>query len=271
MELSAWKQSEKIPVIYGLHNLITNKWYIGSCHNLQDRLHRHYYYLIHNTHHSTKLQHSWNKYGNSNFEVVVLKKLENSEIENMFAIEESFIKTFNSKENGYNILDICNHVSKFSQNPESAKKAGLAHAKAVYAIDRFTGEIIGEYSSITEASIVFKESTSNISQVCKHRLRYCKDTVFVYKEEYNSLIDYRVLNHHMKGIAKTDEWKAKARKASKRAKKVYMYDLENNLIKVYNSRSEAERENNFKKEFLKIRLNKPINGYIFKYEIKEIV
>lgn len=34
MELSAWKQSEKIPVIYGLHNLITNKWYIGSCHNL---------------------------------------------------------------------------------------------------------------------------------------------------------------------------------------------------------------------------------------------
>lgn len=32
----------------------------------------------------------------------------------MFTIEESFIKTFNSKENGYNILDICNHVSKFS-------------------------------------------------------------------------------------------------------------------------------------------------------------
>ncbi len=271
MKLSAWKQSEKIPVIYGLHNLVTNKWYIGSCHNLQDRLHRHYYHLTHNIHHSIKLQRSWNKYGNFNFEAVILKKLDDSEIKNIFTIEESFIKIFNSKEDGYNILDICKPVFKFSQTPENAKKAGLTHAKSIYAIDRFTGKVIGEYSSITKASIIFHESTSNISQVCKHKLRYCKDTVFIYKEEYNPSIDYRVLNHHMKGIAKTEEWKIKARRASKRARKVYMYDLENNLIKIYISRSDAERDNNFKKEFLRFRLDKPINGYIFTHEIKDIV
>lgn len=271
MKLSDWKQCKEMSVIYGLHNLVTNKWYIGSCHNLKDRLHRHYYYLIHNKHHSNKLQRSWNIHGNSNFEVVILKKIQDSELENMFTIEESFIKKFNSKEDGYNILDICRNVTKFSLNSESALKAGATHAKVVYAINRFTGEIIGEYKSITDAGKAFNESTSNISQVCKHKLRYCKDTVFVYKDEYNPSLDYTVPLHHMKGIAKTEEWKRKARLSNKRAKKIYMYDLENRLIKTYNSRAEAERDNNFKKEFLRRKLNQPVNGYVFTHEIKDIV
>lgn len=271
MKLSAWKQCKEKSVIYGLHNLITNKWYIGSCHDLKDRLHRHYYHLTHNKHHSSKLQRSWNIYGDSNFEVCILKILQEFEIKDMFTIEESFIKSFDSKENGYNILDVCKNVHKFFQKTESAMKAGATHAKAIYAIDRFTGKIIGKYKSITEASKIFNESTSNISQVCKHRLRYCKNTVFVYKEEYSSSIDYRVLYHHMKGVAKTEEWKKKAILSNKKAKKVYMYNLEGTLIEVYNSRLEAERKNNFRKEFLRTRLNKPINGYVFTHEIKDIV
>ena len=75
MKLSAWRKCEQIPVIYGIYNLATDKWYVGSCHNLKDRLHRHYYYLSHNNHHSTKLQRAWNKYGEDVFGAIILKNL----------------------------------------------------------------------------------------------------------------------------------------------------------------------------------------------------
>lgn len=270
MILSAWKMCKQIPVIYGIHNLITNKWYIGSCNDFRDRLHRHYYCLKHNKHHSVKLQNSWNKYGEDAFIAVILVELQDNNISDMFTIEENFIKLFNSKDNGYNILDTCREKPTFTLSKEASKKAGATHAKSIIALDRFTGKVLQKFSSITEAGNTFKESTSNISQVCKHKLRYCKNTVFVYADEYNPSVDYSVPFHHMKGVAKTDEWKIKARLSNKRSKKVYVYK-DNNLIYTYNSRSEAERAFNFKKEFLRTRLDKPIDGYIFTHKIKDIV
>ena len=55
MKLYEWKYCEKIPVIYGILNTATGKWYIGSCGSMRDRMHRHYYCLTHNCHHSNKL------------------------------------------------------------------------------------------------------------------------------------------------------------------------------------------------------------------------
>ena len=39
---------KEIEVIYGIHNTVTNKWYIGSTFNLHDRIRRHRYYLLKN-------------------------------------------------------------------------------------------------------------------------------------------------------------------------------------------------------------------------------
>lgn len=271
MKLSAWKESKEIPVIYGIHNVITNKWYIGSCYNMKNRLYRHYYNLTHNSHHSPKLQRSWNKYGEDNFEVLILKTLSSGEIEDMFNIEEYFIKDFDSKNNGYNILDTCKHVGPFHLYKEAAEKAGKTHNKPVVAIDRYTGEFVKKYSSITEAAKDVHTSTSNISRVCLHFLRYMKGFVFLYEEDYDPSQNYAVPLHHMKGVAKSEEVKMKMRQHSSRAKKVYKYDLTNNLIGTYMSRSDAERQNNMAKEYLRHHLNETINGYIYTYEIKDIV
>lgn len=270
MKLSAWKQCKEIPVIYGITNTITNKWYIGSCHNMRDRIHRHYYYLTHDNHHSPKLQKSWNKYGEDSFEVVVLKSLENIS-DDMFTLEEQFIQIFDSKNNGYNILDVCKHIGEFKLSKESAEKIGKTHSKTVIAIDRYTGKFYKRYSSLTEAAKELHTSTTNISGVCSHRLRYAKDLVFVYETEYDPTIDYSVPFHHSKGVPKTEEWKIKMRQSSTRAKKVYKYDLTNTLVATYSSRSEAERQNGFKKEFLRYHLDKVIDNYIYTYEIKDIV
>lgn len=272
MKLSDWRYCEKIPVIYGILNIETNKWYIGSCHSMKDRMRRHYYYLKAGNHHSTKLQRAWNKYGEGAFDVHVLLRLNNDDTNNMLNIEESYIRRYNSKENGYNILDTCKYVSTFKLSQESASKAGETHAKAVVAINRFTNKVICEYNSITEAARDINESTSNISQVCKGNLRYVKDIVFVYKEFYNENKDYRVLNHHMKGVPKSTEWKEKARLSNKKAVRIYKYDKELNLIMIYSSRSFAEVSEGFPKEYLRRRLNREINGFIFTdKEIKDIV
>ena len=38
----------EIEVVYGIHNIVTDKWYIGSTFNLHDRIRRHKYYLLKN-------------------------------------------------------------------------------------------------------------------------------------------------------------------------------------------------------------------------------
>lgn len=263
MQLKDWGNCKEIPVIYGILNTITGKWYIGSCHSMKDRIHRHYYYLSHNQHHSNKLQRSWNKYGENKFIVIILKELREEELPIIFNIEESYIKNYNSKENGYNMLDKCKYITTFKLSEEAKIKAGLTHSISIVSINRFTGEKLKEYSSITEAAKDIKDNTSNISQVCKGKLRYIKNLVFVYSKDYDENKDYRVIDHHMKGIHKSEEWKRKARLSNKKAKKVYKYDINNNLISEYISRSEAERQNNFKKEYLRRRLNTNINGYIY--------
>ncbi len=141
---------------------------IGSCHNMRDRLRRHYYCLTHDQHHSPKLQRSWNKYGENAFEVIVLKSLEETS-DDMFTIEEQFIKAFDSKDNGYNILDVCKHVGTFKLSKESADKAGKTHSKAVIAVDRYTSKFYKRYSSLTEAEVPVIYGIHNIITNKWHR------------------------------------------------------------------------------------------------------
>lgn len=271
MKLNEWKDCEQISVIYGICNDNTHKWYIGSCRDLKDRMRRHYYNLIHNTHHSDKLQRSWIKYGESVFNVVILKVISQKELDKIFQIEESFINLFDSVQNGYNMTNKCNVCKPFKLSTEQSKKAGTTHAKAIYAIDRYTGQIVKRYDSIQQAADELHSSTSNISQVCKGRHRLCKNFVFVYVDDYDVQHDYRVLFHHMYQIPKSEDWKQKARLHNKRAKITYKYDLTGNLVATYISRTEAERQNKLPKEYLRNRLDIPINGFVYTHKIKDIV
>lgn len=265
MKLSDWKNCKENSVIYGIKNIITNKWYIGSCTSLRDRIHRHWYHLIHNSHHSIKLQRSFNNYGIDNFEIIVLRELKDTELNIRFDIENQIIENLDSIKNGYNIIPATPNFIKFSQSKEAKEKAGKTHWKSVIAINRFTNNIHKLYKSISEAAKDLKLETTNISQVCKNKLRFLSDYVFVYKEDYDNSKDYRALAAFNKGVPKSEETKRKMRLSAARSKQVFKYDLNNNLLCKYPSRSEAERQEGFKKEWLRTRMNKPINNYIFTY------
>lgn len=265
MKLGDTKSFERIPVIYGIQNTITQKWYIGSCLDMKDRFERHRYYLRHNQHHSTKLQRAYNKDGEEAFEVYVLYNLRKDE--DRFVTEQSYIESYNSVKDGYNMLERCIYVDNFRLSDE-ARNNFLSYIKtlqkAVIAIDRFTGEIEHTFESITEAASYYHTSSSNISRACKGIFRYIKDKVFIYSEDFDITKDYKVLYNHNKGKLKPIEQKIKIRH-SKKCKPIYKYDAQGNFICEYFSISEAARQNNTTKDFLRYRINtgKEVDGFLY--------
>lgn len=264
MKIGDTKLFEKIPVIYGIYNTISKKWYVGSCLNMKDRFERHRYYLRHNNHHSSKLQRAYNKYGEDAFDVVILHNL--LENEDRFLLEQQYIEKYDCVVNGYNMLDRCIYVENFKLS-DSAKSNFLNYIKtlekSVVAINRFTGNIDNMFDSISEAAIYYKTSSSNISKVCKGTLNYIKDHVFVYSQNFDITKDYRV-NHHCKGKEKPMSQRLKMRHNSK-CTNIYKYDLNGNLIASYFSISEAARQNNLKPDFLRSRINrhKEVDGFLY--------
>lgn len=64
----------KFSGIYCIENKINHKTYIGSSKNIYQRLLKHFALLRHNKHENAHLQNAWNKYGEDNFEWLVLEK-----------------------------------------------------------------------------------------------------------------------------------------------------------------------------------------------------
>lgn len=265
MKLKETKSFLRIPVIYGIENKETSKWYIGSCLDMKDRFQRHRYALYHNIHHSSKLQRSFNVHGEDAFEIHILHLL--TKKEDRFALEQQYIEQYNSVENGYNMLEKCIYVDNFKLS-EKAMDNYLNYIKtlerAVIVIDRFSGELENTFSSIAKAAVFYHTSSSNISRVCKGSLKYIKDKVFVYTNDFDETKDYRVM-HHCKGKPKSESQKEKMRH-SKRCNAICKYDLNGNPIKQYFSISEAARQENIDKDKLRYDMdaNKEINGFIYK-------
>lgn len=271
MQFKDYKNFITESVIYGIYNTITKKWYIGSCENFKLRMRRHYYYLRKNIHHSQKLQRSWNKYNEDVFEINILFYNKTLSIKELLNLEEEYIRKYDSFNNGYNMTDVCTNYKKFNLTQEQIDKAITSRKKEVIAINKNTNDVIGEYNSVSEAAKAFNEQSTNISKCCKHGLNYVKNTVFVYKNEYDSNKDYRIEGHG-KGVKKSKNHILKMQHNQK-CRVLYKYDLNYNLIATYFSRAEAERQNGFKKEWLRRKLNCNINGFIYseiKYE-KDIV
>lgn len=269
MKLNETKSFLRISVIYGIYNSISNKWYIGSCIDLKDRMQRHRYYLRHNIHHSNKLQRAYNKYGEDSFDIIILKFLK--EEDDRFKIEEDYIRNYDSVNNGYNILSVCKEVIHFKLS-EQAKKHLQQYQKTiqkqVLAINRYTGVIEKEFQSVTEASNYYNTSSSNISRACKGIFNYIKDKVFIYKKDFDETKDYRKPYNHNKGTKFSEEHKRKMAENHYKSIPIYKYDLQGNLLEKYLSRAEAERQNNLKKEYLRHRIDVPINGFIYSTKIK---
>lgn len=114
---------EKISAIYQLRNLTNNRVYIGSSKNVLTRLRKHRLDLRKGKHHSSRLQHAWNKYGEKNFRFEIL---EITTPEDRLVREQAHIDATDSsnRKYGYNIYPIAGSPRTVSLNAGS--KHGLS-------------------------------------------------------------------------------------------------------------------------------------------------
>jgi group I intron endonuclease len=89
--------------IYGIKNVINNKIYIGKTGmNFGDRWDNHRALLRSNKHDNQHLQHAWNKYGENNFEFIVI---EDCDVNQLNAREKYWITYYKDVNLAYNIQD----------------------------------------------------------------------------------------------------------------------------------------------------------------------
>lgn len=276
MNLNDKSQFPKLSGIYKITNLINNKSYIGSAVNLKLRLQNHYYELNKGTHSNKYLLRSFNKYGEDNFNVEIIEIFEKIDYKLLLKLEKEYIIYFDTLNSGYNlILDNSSFFVKMNKSKKHIDENKKRQSIPVYAININNNKIEYEFESVSEASLFFKTSSSNISRVCKGLLNYIKGYNFCYQSEYDKNKNYRK-NLTRKGIKLSENHKNNLKVSNQKrlGKNTFKYDLDLNLIEVYPSRSSAEDKNNLNKESLRSRIDKrtPFEGFYWSSkEIKDIV
>lgn len=253
---------ENNAVVYCITNTSNNKVYIGSTNHFKIRIKRHVRELTHQYHSNKHLQNSWNK-NSTCFVVEILQNIDN--IDEILKVEQSYIDKYNAinPNFGYNIRNNFDFEWLSDESIEIRKLKSKNLYKEVYAFDKDSGELIDSFESVSEAARYFKTSSSNISRCCKGEFNYIKGAVFCYASNYDS---NKIYTASIPDLSRSEETKQKMRKSfSKiRGKKIYVFK-DNTLYKVFDSRAECERHFNYKKDFLRRKIGKIVDGYEFKY------
>lgn len=88
--------------IYGIHNKVTDKWYIGQSIDIDRRLRHHEWALTNGHHYNTRLLNSWKSHGRDSFEFVIIEQCNETELD---VREIHWIWYYDSLRNGYNLCE----------------------------------------------------------------------------------------------------------------------------------------------------------------------
>lgn len=112
------------PGIYKLLNLVTQKCYIGSALNIGDRIDSHWGMLNRGSHHSKRLQRSWDKHGGDSFAVNVVEIVE--DVEFLVEREQFWIDHFDSYKHGYNSSPTAGSQLGYKHTEQSKERMSVA-------------------------------------------------------------------------------------------------------------------------------------------------
>ena len=127
--------------IYQILNKVNGKCYIGSAVDPKQRFHMHRSQLRRDTHHSIVLQRAWKKYGEANFEFLLL---EECEISKLIEREQHYIDQFRPVYNISKVAGSCLGV-KFSKE-SSLKKSLNSRNKGKFGKDNPDSIEVYQYS-----------------------------------------------------------------------------------------------------------------------------
>lgn len=196
--------------IYGIINKINGNKYVGSAINFYKRKTLHLKQLRKQLHHSKYLQNAWDKYGEENFEFIILEKVDDKSL--LITREQWWIDNSNSV---YNVCKIAGSSLGVKRSDETRKKIGDAKRGFKHTLEsrkkiteNQTGEKHWGYGKKLSEETKAKKSES--------------------MKEY-----YKTHDHPNKNKKMSDEQK---KILSKRwSKPIIQFDLENNKIREWES------------------------------------
>jgi len=229
--------------IYKITNTLNQKIYVGKSKNPKVRWRQH---KSHSKKRNTKLYYAMRKYGVENFTFEILEECLEAQVNERETHYVSLLKPYYNMTNGGDGGGFLN--KKHGDKWKNAIKKSNSKKVACYDLD---GNLIKIYESCRDASYdLFGKDCRGISAVTR--------------EEYQTYGGYQ-----WKAFDKKPKLKIKPyKRTSHKIKKIGKYDLNDNLIEIYESMTIAAKENNASTS--KITLvcqgkRKTHSGHIWKY------
>lgn len=164
---------QKIIGVYIIKNKITNKFYVGHSVDINNRFRSHKSYLKRGIHHCLYLQRSWNKYGEDNFEFIIIKHCK-SEKESI-ALEQYYIDNFkpyiyNTGDSAYfggDLLSNNPNKTKIIEKRVATQRENLINMSKSERIEKFSRKgvengMYGKTHSISVKNIISSKNKGNI-------------------------------------------------------------------------------------------------------------
>lgn len=156
----------KISGIYKIINKVDGKYYVGSSCGIINRWYIHKYQLNKNIHTNDRLQNTWNKYGENNFEFLIIEKCKP---EQLLVIEQKYL-TIAKKEKifSYNLSFIADKIEmteeirvKISIKTKERLKDKTKHPKYDKKIYKLYNRITNEVFLGTRQDFILKYNDKN--------------------------------------------------------------------------------------------------------------
>lgn len=253
--------------IYKITNLINSKIYVGQSYDINCRWQHHKTDLRGGIHHNRHLQASWNKYGEEHFKFEVI---EECKLEELNEKEKYWIKYYDALNNGYNFDEGGTGIRGYKHTQEEIDKMRLIQKPLCILQFNTDFQLIKRW--IGGGSHIYKElkyTKASIINRCEHKFSQkdkiiYKDSYWVYEEEYNHP-DFN-WKDYLNGIAVFRPVK----KNKKKKKKICQYDLNLQLIHIWNSYNELAEAGYIRNEVCTIcnksRGKKTHKGYVWAFE-----
>lgn len=219
--------------IYKFENLINHKIYIGQSTQLEER------YKQHKSKSNTvdkRFYDAVRKYGWDNFSYEILEYCQPEELNDR---EVYYVSYYDSYNNGYNATPGGDNIGK--------------HASISVQQYSLSGKFIKEYNSMKEASKATGVSVNMLTRCCKGRTNHAGLYQWKYTNDKEKEIKY-----------------IKQENVCLRNRKILQYNLNGELIRIYDTLEEASKLTNTSKSLItnncKRKHSNTANGYVWRYE-----